>query len=246
VGAAPRILVVAGDAVEAAACELALEAGLPGSAVAIERSAVAGLSAARTGASPAGSSSPHTRRWERWPACSNARRTRADADGDVITGLPGERRFLAALEAESERAQRQKPPVALLLLEVDRLDRVRDRFGDEVVHAILREAVAGSVRSYDLAARVGPQGFGVLLPGADRAEAEVVAQRIRAGVAAIEFPAMGRVTVSLGLAAFPEAVDAVPSLLEAAEQALLIGRRSGDVVVAAPARETDEPPAGRW
>jgi len=45
-----------------------------------------------------------------------------------------------------------------------------------------------------------------------------VAQRIRAGVAAIEFPAVGR--VSLGLAAFPEAVDAVPSLLEAAEQAL--------------------------
>jgi DNA-binding NarL/FixJ family response regulator len=50
VGAAPRILVVAGDAVEAAACELALETGLPGSAVAIERSAVSGLSAARTGA----------------------------------------------------------------------------------------------------------------------------------------------------------------------------------------------------
>jgi diguanylate cyclase (GGDEF)-like protein len=135
------------------------------------------------------------------------------------------------------------------LLEVDRLDRVRDQFGDEVVHAILREAgeaVAGSVRGYDLAARVGPQGFGLLLPGADRAEAEVVAQRIRASVAAIEFPAVGRLTVSLGLAAFPEAVDAVPTLLEAAEQALLIGRRSGDAVVAAPARKTDEPPAGRW
>jgi len=107
-------------------------------------------------------------------------------------------------------------------------------------------AVAGSVRGYDLAARVGPQGFGVLLPGADRAEAEVVAQRIRAGVAAIEFPAVGRVTVSLGLAAFPETVDAVPTLLEAAEQALLIGRRSGDAVVAAPVRKTDEPPAGHW
>jgi len=70
-------------------------------------------------------------------------RMRADADGDVITGLPSERRFLAALEAESERAQRQRAPVALLLLEVDRLDRVRDQFGDEVVHAILREAGEG-------------------------------------------------------------------------------------------------------
>jgi diguanylate cyclase (GGDEF)-like protein len=133
--------------------------------------------------------------------------------------------------------------VALLLLEVDRLDRVRDQCGEEVVQAILREAgeaVAGSVRGYDLAARVGPQGFGVLLPGADRVEAEV--ERIRASVAAIEFPALGRVTVSLGLAAFPEAVDAVPTLLEAAEQALLIGRRSGDAVVAAPSRKTDEPP----
>jgi GGDEF domain-containing protein len=76
------------------------------------------------------------------------------------------------------------------------------------------------VRGYDLAARVEPQGFGVLLPGADRAEAEVVAQRIRAGVAAIE--------------------------LAAAEPALLSARRSGDAVVAAPARKTDEPPAGRW
>ena len=52
--------------------------------------------------------------------------------------------------------------------------------------------------------------------------------------------------MSLGLAAFPEAVEAVPTLLEAAEQALLVGRRSGDAVVAAPARKTDQPPAGRW
>ena len=61
-------------------------------------------------------------------------RTRAETDGDVITGLPGERRFLAALEAESERVQRQNAPVALLLLEVDRLDRVRDQCGEEGVH----------------------------------------------------------------------------------------------------------------
>jgi GGDEF domain-containing protein len=53
------------------------------------------------------------------------------------------------------------------------------------LQAILREAgeaVAGSVRRYDLAARVGPHGFGVLLPAADRAEAEVVAGRIRRSV----------------------------------------------------------------
>ena len=176
-------------------------------------------------------------------------RTRADADGDDVTGLPGERRFLAAVEAEAERARRQKAPVAMLLLEVDSLERARDRYGDEVAHAILREAgeaVAGSVRGYDLAARVGPHGFGVLLPAADRAEAEVVAGRIRRAVAGREFPAVGRVTVSLGLAAYPEAVDSVTDLQEAAEQALLVGRRSGDAVVAAPARRDDEPPAGRW
>jgi len=176
-------------------------------------------------------------------------RMRADADGDAVTGLPGERRFLAALEAESERARRHTAPVALLLVEVDGLDEARDRHGEPVVHAILREtgaAVAGSVRTYDFAARMGAQGFGVLLPGADRAEAEIVAQRIRSAVAGHEFPTVGRVTVSLGLAVFPEAVDAVRSLLEAAEQALLVGRRSGDAVVAAPARRKDDPPAGRW
>jgi len=218
VGAAPRVLVVAGDAVEAPACELALETGLPGgSAVTIERSAVAGLSAARTGAF------------------------------DVVvagTDLPDghELDVVRSLAAEPD-----SPPV-IAMLGVGS-ERLAAQFGEQVVHAILREAgeaVAGSVRGYDLAARVGPQGFGVLLPGADRAEAEVAAQRIRASVAAIEFPAVGRVTMSLRLAAFPEAVDAVPTLLEAAEQALLIGRRSGDAVVAAPARKTDEPPAGRW
>jgi len=176
-------------------------------------------------------------------------RMRADADGDAVTGLPGERRFLAALAAESERARRHTAPVALLLVEVDGLDEARDRHGEPVVHAILREtgaAVAGAVRSYDFAARMGAQGFGVLLPGADRAEAEIVAQRIRSAVAGHEFPTVGRVTVSLGLAVFPEAVDAVRSLLEAAEQALLVGRRSGDAVVAAPVRRKDDPPAGRW
>jgi diguanylate cyclase (GGDEF)-like protein len=176
-------------------------------------------------------------------------RTRDEPDGDDVTGLPGERRFLSALEAESERARRQSAPVAMLLVEVDGLDAVAERYGHEVVAAILREAgeaVAGSVRGYDLPARVGPQGFGVLLPAADRAEAEVVAERIRFAIAAIEFPAVGRLTVSLGLAAYPEAVESVQALLEAAEQALLVGRRSGDVVVAAPARRTDEPPAGRW
>jgi diguanylate cyclase (GGDEF)-like protein len=176
-------------------------------------------------------------------------RTRADADGDEVTGLPGERRFRAALAAEAERARRQNAPVAMLLLEVDDLEGVRERYGDEVIRAILREAgeaVAGSVRGYDLAARVGRHGLGVLLPAADRAEAEVVAGRIRRAVAGREFPAVGRITVSLGLAAYPEAVDSVPGLLEAAEQALLVGRRSGDAVVAAPARHDNEPPAGRW
>jgi predicted signal transduction protein with EAL and GGDEF domain len=173
-------------------------------------------------------------------------RTRADPDGDVVTGFPGERRFLAALEADSERAQRKKAPRGAPVARGRPARPGARPVRREIVHAILGEAVAGSVRGYDLAARVEPQGFGVLLPGADRAEAEVVAQRIRASVAAIEFPAVGRLTVSLGLAAFPEAVDAVPTLLEAAEQALLIGRRSGDAVVAAPARKTDEPPAGRW
>jgi diguanylate cyclase (GGDEF)-like protein len=176
-------------------------------------------------------------------------RTRGEADGDELTGLPDERRFQAAIAAEAERVRRQAAPVAVLLLEVDGLAEVRSRYGEEVVRAIVREAgeaVARSVRGYDLAARVGAQGFGVLLPAADRAEAEVVARRIHRSIAAIEFPAVGRVTVSLGLASYPDAVDAVPHLLEAAEQALLVGRRSGDAVVSAPARRSGEPPAGRW
>ena len=67
-------------------------------------------------------------------------------------------------------------------------------------------AVARCLRRYDTASRLGGGRFGVLLPEADREEAEQVGARVRDAVGALEFPILGRLTVSAGVAACPEAV----------------------------------------
>lgn len=108
-GAAPRILVVAGDAVEAAPRELALETGLPGNAVAIARSAVAGLSAARTDAFDvvvAGTGLPDGHELD------VVRSLAAEPDSPPVVAMPGagsERLAAAALAAGPRRPSPPAP-----------------------------------------------------------------------------------------------------------------------------------------
>ena len=166
---------------------------------------------------------------------------KAQAVTDELTGLANRRRFMEVLTLELKRAERFQSPLGLVLADLDNFKLVNDRFGhhtgDEVLRALSIVFRAG-LRDVDLAARLGGEEFAVLLPETDEVGAAGVAERLRAGLAALELegPAgapLG-VTASFGVAVFPEARSS-DELLTQADAALYRAKAAGKNQVAAAA-----------
>src|SRR5690606_24404020 len=140
---------------------------------------------------------------------------------DGLTGLANRTEFDAALERELSRAQRTGSPLSLVLVDVDHFKRVNDTHGHQVGDEVLRQGGGGLerlVRREDVAARYGGEEFVVLLPGVDaeggRAFGERVRERLRSDVEAVP------VTVSAGVASYPENARDVDELVGRADAAL--------------------------
>ena len=129
---------------------------------------------------------------------------RHQAETDPLTGLANRRRFFTALLLAGERVARKGDRCAVLMLDLDHFKAVNDRYGHAVGDAVLRsfaEILRDSLRSSDLAGRVGGEEFAVLLPHTDLAGALLLAERIRHAVASYcrvpQHPEL-RMTVSIG------------------------------------------------
>lgn len=156
------------------------------------------------------------------------------ASVDPLTGLSTRRRFLEAFDLEMKRAQRERSPLSLLMLDVDHFKRVNDRFGHPVGDEVLAELgrlIAGAVRSADAVGRLGGEEFALLLPGTDADGAREIAERIRAVVerAAVSDGRGGSVafTVSLGTATLGPAAQTSAKLLAEADRALYAAKDGG-------------------
>lgn len=144
---------------------------------------------------------------------------------DSLTGLFNQRYFTQRLEEEVAEARERGSTLALLLLDVDFFKLYNDTWGHPRGDEVLREVAAvlsRSVRRGDVVARYGGDEFAVILPGADRATAAEVARRIREVVEDTPFYGRevlpeGRLTVSVGLACFPEAASPAELLRQADE-----------------------------
>lgn len=131
----------------------------------------------------------------------------AAARTDAKTGLLNAATWQREAELAVTRAVNRGDPLATLLIDVDHFKMVNDRYGhlagDQVLRALANE-LRRQVRESDIVGRFGGEEFTVLLPGTGSAEAVVIAERLRAGAAALEIP-LGedrtRVTVSVGVAA---------------------------------------------
>ncbi len=152
---------------------------------------------------------------------------------DGLTGLHNHRWFQEELELEIERAQRLGHKVGLVICDIDLFKRVNDRFGhqvgDEVLKAVAR-TLTGSIRKVDSAARYGGEEFVLVLPGAGRRGARELAERVRRKVSRLLVNAGGRefrVSVSAGVAVFPEDANSREDLVRAADQALYLAKESG-------------------
>jgi diguanylate cyclase (GGDEF)-like protein len=153
---------------------------------------------------------------------------------DELTGLYNHRRFQEGLATEIERARRFGQGLGLVMLDIDNFKAVNDTYGHQVGDRVLAE-VAGVLREYsreiDEPARYGGEELAVVLPGTDLEGAYNLAERVRAGIEALEFPLDGRgtlrVTASFGVAALPESAHDQSSLIAAADAALYEAKRSG-------------------
>ena len=169
-------------------------------------------------------------------------RLRADADLDSLTGLANRRRFRAALSREVERWRRYGTPCALLMLDIDHLKSINDKFGHPAGDLVIRQ-IAQTLkevsRDNDTAARLGGEEFALLLASVGLEKAGAAAERLRAALGAKRVDGVGTVTVSIGVAGCPESATSERALYSASDRALYVSKNSGRdrVSVAPPLQE---------
>jgi diguanylate cyclase (GGDEF)-like protein len=151
---------------------------------------------------------------------------------DALTGLYNRRHFQDNLDKEMRRCEREERPLSLLLLDLDHFKQYNDRWGhtqgDEELRRVAAQ-ISKTVRTTDMAFRYGGEEFAVLLPSCSKEQAADVAEKIRVAVGAHGHRAgvLGRTTVSIGVATFPQDGQAARSLVDTADGALYAAKAAG-------------------
>ncbi len=174
---------------------------------------------------------------------------REQAIRDPLTGLYNRRYLTETLERELSRAARTNEPVAVAIIDVDHFKAINDtyghRAGDRVLEA-LGAVLRNGTRRSDVVCRHGGEEFTILMPGATARVAAQRAEALRAHVAESETPHEGgriRLTLSIGVAAFPECPDG-DALLRAADEALYAAKDAGRNRVVVRSRSSQSPAPG--
>jgi diguanylate cyclase (GGDEF)-like protein len=146
---------------------------------------------------------------------------RSLAISDPLTGLANYRRLIAVIESELDRSRRTRRPFSIVLLDMDGLKTINDRYGHLVgSRSLVRlgKILRNHSRAIDTPARYGGDEFALVLPEAPKEIAARVSSRIRERLSSeAEEPAL---SVSVGIAAFPEDGDTAEKLLGAADRTL--------------------------
>ena len=154
---------------------------------------------------------------------------------DQLTGLHNRRYMEGQLGALVKRATLGGDPVSALMIDIDHFKKINDAFGHDIGDEVLREfavRLASNVRAIDLPCRYGGEEFTVIMPGAQLADAQRVAERIRLHVAGSPFRVAGgrellTVTISVGVATTAGETDTPDSLLKRADEAVYEAKAAG-------------------
>ncbi len=154
---------------------------------------------------------------------------------DALTGLPNHRAIMEQLEKELDRARRYGHPFSLLFFDADRFKHINDTYGHGVGDTVLRqigERTGGALRGSDSVGRFDGDEFVVLLAEDDTSTACIVAERIRATIAArpmaTDEVADGiLMSVSIGIATYPADKEGERDLLQQADDAMCLAKQLG-------------------
>lgn len=152
---------------------------------------------------------------------------------DSLTGLYNHAHIVRRLDEEMAAARRYHESVTLLMMDLDHFKTVNDTYGHPAGDKVLlgvADLIRRNVRESDVAGRYGGEEFAVILPQTRKGGGGVIAERLRKTIAGAQFPLpQGNVliTVSLGLANYPEDGMEGPEILEKADQALYQAKTAG-------------------
>jgi len=169
---------------------------------------------------------------------------------DGLTKLFVHRYFQIAFDNELKRAKRYGSCASLIILDIDHFKKFNDTYGHQMgdrVLSLTALVLRDAIRSIDVPCRYGGEEFAVVLPETDAQNALGVADRIRRAVESYEYPGLDgstlKVTVSIGLASFPEHGTEKMDLIKRADEAMYWSKEAGrnHVFVWSPAGPASRP-----
>ncbi|MFH1997043.1 MAG: diguanylate cyclase [Candidatus Omnitrophota bacterium] len=158
---------------------------------------------------------------------------------DGLTHVYSRRYFIERIEEEIKRSNEQNLQFSFLMADIDHFKRCNDAYGHLVGDVVLKEiaqTIKSEVREIDFVSRYGGEEFSVLLPETTKEKAIRVAGRLREAIQKKPFRAYDeslRLTISIGVSAFPGDAAQVNDLIEKADIALYTAKRNGRNRVAA-------------
>jgi two-component system cell cycle response regulator len=164
----------------------------------------------------------------------NQTELKALAVRDGLTGLFNHREFYRRLEEEIERVRRYGHPCSLLMLDIDHFKKINDTHGHQAGDRVLRilaNWIRSEVRPTDQVSRYGGEEFTIILPETPETEALKAAERIRKGISECEITLLNgeelNVTLSFGVATFPNDAKSAEELVAHADRALYAAKDAG-------------------
>lgn len=160
--------------------------------------------------------------------------TRKMAITDGLTGLRNQQEFLARLAAETTRAERYGRKLSVVGIDIDNFKQYNDKHGHLAGNDLLRvlaRVISENSRKADLSARIGGEEFAIIMPETALPEAVMLAERLRRTVESMHerfHESMeGLITVSIGVAIYPEHGETPKDLYKSADDALYKAKAEG-------------------
>ena len=149
---------------------------------------------------------------------------------DFLTGLYIRRYFMVKLQDELHRAERYSKVLSVAMADIDRFKTINDTYGHTIGDKVLKAAsnfLQQNLRQADVIARYGGEEFVIFFPETDKKSASILAERLRVGFSKIKLDGLPNLSISIGIASYPEDGKDIENLIHNADAAMYTAKQEG-------------------